>query len=218
MNLWPTVVAPWQISLSGGFMKRVVWVLPLLLLACFPAKADSVPSTVQITINVSFTYPPLNPVLTTATENFQASYQLENIGSSPVFTGDPFNDPIGGNYILVPGSMTFSTLGPLGPFTIADAGPAANFFNFDDSSTFPTDQIQIEFQLQPNIWKVPGTYNAISNVDLYLQPSVSTQGVIFGDGNVVVTGVPEPGTAALLVTGMVGLLASLCAGFLKRES
>jgi hypothetical protein len=196
-------------------MRRVVWVLPLLLLACFPAKADSVPSTVQITINVSFTYPPLNTVLTTATENFQASYQLENIGSSPVFTGDPLFDPIGGTYILVPGSMSFSTLGPLGPFTIDAAGAGANLFNFNDSSF---DQIQIEFQLTPNIWKVPGTYDAFSNVDLYLPPSVSTQGVIFGNGDVVVTGVPEPGTAALLVTGMVGLLASLCAGFIKSES
>jgi hypothetical protein len=185
-------------------MRRVVWIFPLLILACFPANADSLPNTIEITADVSFTYVPINTTLTEATQTFHASYQLQNIASQPLFlTGNPFQDPIGGDYTLVPNSMSLSTSGPLGPFALVLSEPNANVFNFSDSLG---NRIEF-FWLEQNVWKIPGTYFG-SNVELRLSPTVSTTGETFGQGTVVVTGVPEPVTTTLLVAG---LLAFLCA-------
>ena len=184
-------------------MRRVVWIFPLLLITCFPANADSLPNTIQITADVSWGYPVINQFLTGATETFHASYQLQNIGEQPVFVGS-LNDPFGGNYILVPGSMNFSTTGPLGPFALeSELSANTNSFHFIDPHG---NQIEF-FWNAANGWKIPGTYPG-GNVELWALPDVTIIGELFGTGTVVVTGVPEPVTTTLLVAG---LLAFLCA-------
>lgn len=179
------------------------------------AYADSFPGTMQITITADFGYSPAGTILTSANEDFQASYQLENIGS-PVVCGQnqiPFPCS-GGNFILVPGSLTFNISGAIGPFTLTLAGGGANIFNFNDAAG---DLIQIDF-LGGDEWETPGTYSPFANVTLYCTPATcATNGgeaIFTTDGSIVETEVPEPKSSALLALGMIGLL--FCANFMKR--
>ena len=185
-----------------------------------PVYADGVPSggTLEITVTAVFGYFPAGTT-TSANEDFVATYELENIGSPVVCGGSALNPCSGGDFILVPGSMSYTITGALGPFTLILSGPfgsspAANIFNFDDAAG---DQIQIDF-LADNIWEMPGTYSPFANVTLYCQPvscATDTEEAIFtSDGSIVETLVPEPKTSALLALGMIGLL--FCASVMKR--
>lgn len=181
-----------------------------------PVYADGVPSggTLEITVTAVFGYSPAGTVLTSADEDFVATYELENIGSPVVCGGSALNPCSGGDFVLVPGSMSYTITGALGPFTLTSSSPGANIFDFTDPSM---DDIEIAF-LADDIWEMPGTYSPYANVTLYCQPvSCATnveEGIFTTDGSIVETLVPEPKTSALLALGMIGLL--FCASFMKR--
>ena len=181
-----------------------------------PVYADGVPTggTLEITVTAVFGYSPAGTILTSADEDFVATYELENIGSPVVCGGSALNPCSGGDFVLVPGSMSYTITGAIGPFTLTGVSPSDDIFNFTDSAG---DLIQIEF-LADDIWEMPGTYSPYGSVTLYCQPvSCATnveEGIFTTDGSIVETLVPEPKTSALLALGMIGLL--FCASVMKR--
>ena len=182
-----------------------------------PVYADGVPSggTLEITVTAVFGYSPAGTT-TSASEDFVATYELENIGSPVVCGGSALNPCSGGDFVLVPGSMSYTITGALGPFTLTSSSPGINIFDFTDPSM---DDIEIAF-LADDIWEMPGTYSPFASVTLYCQPvscATNTEEAIFTtDGSIVETLVPEPKTSALLALGMIGLL--FCASVMKRCS
>src|ERR1700689_787835 len=73
--------------------------------------------------------------------DLQASYVLENIGSPitcPGMSVEGFCN--GGDLVVIPGSISYSTSGPVGPFALLNYAP--NDFNFYDAAH---DYIQIDF-------------------------------------------------------------------------
>jgi hypothetical protein len=118
----------------------------LAILTLIPAaRADGVDTTIQYTINVSFALTPLNGG--PSVETFQATYELENIGSAPVATGNPLDPWSGGDWIPVGPPLMYSTTGPIGPFTPASGTvPGSNFLDLNAVSG--GGQIQILFELR----------------------------------------------------------------------
>jgi hypothetical protein len=178
-----------------------------ILMSIPAAHADGTPAgaTLQFTITADFgTY-----------ADFNASFEMVNNGSAITCDLSPIVGPCeGGALDLIPGTLTFSSVGTLGAFTLSTfgGGGGPGDLSWVDSTG---DIINDEF-LAGNYWEEPGTYSPYSAVDLYCYLGCGfpiEEGVFTYDGSVIVTEVPEPKSSALLLLGMVGLL--FCASFVK---
>jgi hypothetical protein len=181
-------------------MKFALAVLMALLFAGV-AQADSNPPDIIVQVNGALT--------TCQGEAFAFSYDLDLTG---------YHAPYG----LVPGTLTYSSSGPLGTFTAlgvvpeeADwqdsAGDDLNLLLFRSLCT-AADGWECMPEVQPNDAFPPGTTNAELSAfaDGILQLTPAHQSGFesyFGDVKVSFVSVPEPSTYAMLIAGIVGLLA-----------
>jgi hypothetical protein len=187
-------------------MKLSTAVLAVFAVLLFvpAAHADGIPTggTLYLSVNATFGFDTAS-VPDGEFEQFQASYELQNIGSPVSCIPMVFFEPCsGGNFVLV-GPMNFSTSGPLGTFTLEDSSPAGNFFNFLNAAA-PPQLIQIEFD--EDFWEMTGTFPAQKGVLLDCFAFCIGNSEIQGVGTFTITqNVPEPNLLAMLLPG-IGLL------------
>ena len=185
-------------------MEMKLAMAALALLCCSAVvHADSNPPDIIVQVNGALT--------TSQGEAFAFSYDLDLSGN---------NAPYG----LVPGTLTYSSAGPMGAFVLTGLGVVPDEASWQDSAgddlnlllfrslCTAADDWECQPEVQPNDSFPPGTTNAelsaFADGILQLTPAHQSSFESYcGDVQVTFASVPEPSTYVMLIAGIVALIA-----------